>query len=31
MELLVKDQQYTYNPGDLFYIPDGNVTLHPDS
>lgn len=27
MELLVKDQQYTYNPGDLFYIPDGNVTF----
>ncbi len=25
-ELLVKDQQYTYNPDDLFYIPDGNVT-----
>lgn len=25
-ELLVKDQQYTYNPGDLFYISDGNVT-----
>ena len=25
-ELLVKDQQYTYKPGDLFYTSDGNVT-----
>lgn len=25
-ELLVKDQQYTYKAGDLFYTSDGNVT-----